>query len=769
LPAAVAQTSGADTAAESSRLETVVVTTRKRAEAQQTVPVSVSAFSTENLDRQKITGAADLQFSVPNAVLTGNDRFTIRGIGNNSLGGDNGVGLAINGASLGYPPQDELYDLDRIEVLRGPQGTLFGRNTTGGALAVFTKRPTAQFGGQLSVELGNFDHSRVGGVLNIPITESIRQRFAGYVLRRDGFTRNETTGSRIDGRDQYSLRSSTQFFLGDDTEANLVLSSYREDSSRTRESKRQCRAVPVLGCSPNELGPDLPDFNATLFRTLSGPLTQLGYLSPGSNIYAGAPSPTDLRAVAADQDPRFRLHYDFATLDVTHNFSAATLTWIGGWSRSSTEQTTDYDNAALPFRFARDVTYSYARDTSLTTRSLYTTDSFTAHSKTWTQELRLSSRGTGALSWTTGLFQLDSRGGNGFFVWHPFFELIQKVQGRPADTWYINTETRNSVTKALAWFGEGQWRFSPTLRGTLGARFTTEKRNSEGRSIILSALNPFTKRPTIDDEHWTGRTSLDWSPDRDTLVYGSVATGYKGGGFNTGSATRPTFKPETVTAFELGLKREWLNRTLRTNVSAFYNDYKDMQIAQRIAAAAITANTDAKTRGVELELAWAPSKPWLLDSNVSLLRTRIGEFSAVDAANPAQSLTSTTPDVAVNLSGNELPHAPKAKVKLGAQYSTGLFGTGWTATGRIDHVWQDAYFAREFNRPTDRIGSWSVTNLQVRFVSPKGDIEVRSFVKNVADNDNVTSIIVEDPLVGRYRNVRLLDPRTFGVQVQYNF
>ena len=129
-------------ASESSPLETVIVTARKRAEAAQEVPVAVSAFSADTLERGKITLAADLQFSIPNAVLTGNDRFTIRGIGNNSLGGDNGVGLAVNGASIGFAPQDEFYDLERIEVLRGPQGTLFGRNTTGGALSVVTKRPT---------------------------------------------------------------------------------------------------------------------------------------------------------------------------------------------------------------------------------------------------------------------------------------------------------------------------------------------------------------------------------------------------------------------------------------------------------------------------------------------------------------------------------------------------------------------------------------------------------------------------------------------------
>ena len=750
-------------------LETVVITARKRAEASQTVPVAVSAFSAESLERARITGATDLQLSIPNAVLTGNDRFTIRGIGNNSLGGENGVGLAINGASIGMPPQDELYDMARIEVLRGPQGTLFGRNTTGGAVAVFTKRPTADFGGNVYVDLGNYNHRRAGGMVNIPVNEMLRQRFAGYALRRDGFTRNEHTGHDVDGRDQWSLRSSTQLFIGESTEVNLVLSSYKEDSTRTREAKRQCKAMPVLGCSPNELGFDSPDYNSTIFRTLAGPLTALGYLSPGGDLYAGAANPRDLRAVAADYDARFKLKNDWATLEVNHAFEPVTLTYIAGYSRSNTEQNTDWDNAALAFRFARPVTYSASRDQVVTTDQVFTTDSFVAYGKTSTHELRLASTGKGPFSYTTGLFQLESRGGNGYFIWHPFFEIIQKVQGRPEETWYINTETRNAVTKARAWFGEGQYRFAETVRATLGARYTKEDRSSEGRSIVLAGPVPFTARPALRDGHWTGRASVDWTPAPDTLVFGSVATGYKGGGFNTGSATRPTFEPETVRAFELGVKREWFARTLRTNVSVFYNDYKNMQIAQRISAAAITSNADAVTKGAELEVAYAPDRHWLLDGNFSVLKTRIGDFATVDPANPAQSLTSRTPEVPVSLAGNQLPHSPKAKVKLGLQYSTELFGTGWKATARVDHAWQARYYAREFNTATDRIGAWSITNLQLRMASPKGDVEVKAYVKNLANNDNVTNIIIEDPLVGRYRNVRLLDPRTFGVQVQYNF
>lgn len=755
--------------AEQPALETVTITARKRAEAAQSVPISISTFSADTLERAKITGAADLQFSIPNAVLTGNDRFTIRGIGNNSLGGDNGVGLAINGASIAVYPQNELYDMERIEVLRGPQGTLFGRNTTGGALALFTKRPTANREGSLSLELGNYSQRRIGGMLNVPLSDNLRQRFAGYTLQRDGFTRNEFTGNNIDGRDQYSIRSSTRLFIGDKTEINLVLSAYDEDSSRTRETKRLCKAIPVLGCSPNELAFDSPDYNSTLFRSLAGPLTGLGFVPAGSNIYAGAPNPTDLRAVAADFDATFRLKQESATLEVVRDMDWASLTYTGGFSRSSSEQNTDWDNSALPFRFTRPITYNMSRSMTVTTDKLLTTDSFTSREKTSTHEVRLASKGKGPFSYTTGVFHLESEGGGGFFIWHPYFELIQKVQGRPAETWFVNTETQKSTTKASAWFGEGQWRLSDQLRATLGARWTQEEKTTLSRSIVLTNTVPFTQKPTLDWSWWTGRTSIDYAPRKDLLFYGSLATGYKGGGFNVGNNVKPTFEPETVTAYEAGMKSEMLNGTLRANVSAFYNDYKNMQLAQRISASAVTANADATTSGVEAELLFAPSRAWLFDANVSLLRTKIGNFLTEDAANPGQSLTTKTPTVQVNLAGKKLPHSPETKIKLGAQYTMGLFNTGWTATTRIDHVWQDKYFAREFNTPTDLIKSWSVTNLQLRLANPKGTVQIKGYIKNLSDADNITNIIIEDALVGNYRNVRLLDPRTYGVQVEYKF
>jgi outer membrane receptor protein involved in Fe transport len=252
-----------------------VVTAQKREESLQDVPIAVSAFTAETLDRVQIENAQDIQFSVPNAMLVGNERFTLRGIGNNAISStaDNGVQSFVNTAATGYAPQDEFYDLERVEVLRGPQGTLYGRNTTGGAVNVVTRRPTDTFEGFISGQVGNYESVRVQGAINLPITDSLRQRFAGYVLSRDGFTENLSTGNNIDGRSQYGLRSTTELDLTPQTTATVLVQYYKEDSTRARESKRLCKAIAVLGCSPNETGFDSPNSNATIFqRLLAGPL-----------------------------------------------------------------------------------------------------------------------------------------------------------------------------------------------------------------------------------------------------------------------------------------------------------------------------------------------------------------------------------------------------------------------------------------------------------------------------------------------------------------
>ncbi len=755
---------------ESTGVEEIIITAQKREQALQDVPLAVSAFSEESLDRAQIEDATDLQFSIPNAVLTGNDRFTLRGVGTNALGStDLGVQSFVNGAAIGYPPQNEFFDLQRLEVLRGPQGTLYGRNTTGGAINVITRKPGETFSAEGSLQLGNFENIRVGAGIDLPLGDRAGLRIAGYALKRDGYTENRSTGNNIDGRDQWALRGTAVFEITDATVATLTLGTFREDSSRAREGKRLCKSHPVLGCSPNELGFDSPNANTTILQTLARFFTPF---PAGGNIYAGAPNPRDLRAVEADTDPTFQLDQNFGILNLNHDFGPVTLTFIGGYSDGSTEQNTDWDNADLPFRFTAPITYNKDRDTTVTTDRLLTTDSFTSKSKLLTGELRLASDFDGRFNFLVGLFGLKGEGSGGFEIWHPAIEAFQKALGRPAETWRVSNLSRNGENQTWALFGETYVTLTDDLRLTLGARYTEEERSGESRAIVLSGLNPFVKSE-YSGSKTTGKAAIDWTPDLgftdQTLFYASVATGYKGGGLNPGNVARPTFDEETVTAFELGSKNTLLDRNLQANFAAFYYDYSGLQLGQRINGGVTTTNADAKIWGLEAEFVFVPDDHWSFDANLSYLNTEIGRFFSEDAANPAQSETATAPSVQVNLEGNELPHSPSGKIKVGAQYETSPFAGRWTAIFRVDATWQDEYYAREYNTPTDRIESWGVLDGQVRFQRDDGKYGVRFFVKNITDEDNITNIIIEDALIGRYRNARLLEPRTFGVILEAKF
>ena len=772
-------------------IEEIVVTAQKREQGLQDVPIAVSAFSADSLDRLNIDDALDIQYEIPNAVLTGNDRWTIRGIGNNALSStaDNGTPVITNGAFVGGAAQNEFFDIERIEVLRGPQGTLYGRNTTGGVVNIITRKPTDEFGGNIYVEAGNFSTAKVKGALNLPISDSIGQRFAVFYLKRDGYTENEFTGNDIDDRDQYALRSTTSLTFGNNTDATLTLQYYDEDSSRARENKRLCKQPDPtssfpLGCLPNELAFDSPLSDRVLLQQLLVPFTGLFYPA-GANIYDGAPNPTDLRTVAADTDPTYVADEFVATLEINHDFGDYTFTWLTGYSDAESEANTDWDNAALPFRFLVPIEYGVARDQRITTDRLLTTDSFVSAGKTWSQELRLVSDYDSMFNFTAGLFYLNRETSAGdFFIWHPALELLPRlVFGLPPESWYLNAVTPFSRTETYAVFGESYFNLSDRTRLTVGLRWTDERKAIRTRTILLSPPGPF----TVDGKswnRWTGKLAIDHTMDLgftdETLLYASFSHGYKGGGLNVGNTVDPDFEPEEVNAFEIGAKNSLANDRLRANLTAFYYDYTDLQLAQRIAAAAVTENADATVWGIETEFAWAPGDSWLLDLNVAYLNTEIDEFITQDAANPLQDPATASPDqlladdpatpnVEVSLEGNQLPHSPEFSVKFGAQYSIPLTASGWEATARLDYFMQDDYFSREFNTPNDAIDSWDVVNLSVRFANEADTLAVEFFGKNLQDNDNITNSIIEDPLVGAYRNVRILEPRTWGIILEAKF
>jgi iron complex outermembrane recepter protein len=760
----------------------IVVTAQKRTEAIQDVPIAISAFTAETIERQGLDDALDLQLQVPNLLIVGNDRPTLRGIGNNAISStaDNGTGVLVNFAPLGFRSQDEFFDLERVEVLRGPQGTLYGRNTTGGTINLITAKPKEGFSGYLTAQYGSYDTKRVHGAINLG-DETVQLRLAGFYLNRNGYTKNIGTGSDIDGRNQHSLRASLRINPGPDTTIDIMVNHSKEDSSRSRENKRLCKATPVLGCSPIELGFDSPDTSGVLFQTLLNATNAFvfgGTLFPtGASIYTGAQNPTDLRTVATDYDSRFTGKQTNVTAEISHKAGPITLLSLTAFSKGNSEARTDFDNAVLPFRFNFPVTYNVDRDTTITTNELRASDSFVASGRAYYQEFRAVSDFDGRFDFTAGINFFDTMSDASFQIYHPGLELFAKLlRGLPQSAWAFNGDTRDARTKSFAAFGETYFNLTDATKLTLGVRYTKDKKSVRGRTVFLAVPPPFVELSGSYDA-FTGRVVLDHKLSDDNLLYASASRGFKGGGLNAAGSTQATFDPEFINAFEIGSKNQFADGTLQANFSGFYYDYKNLQLGQRRSTSVQTINTDAKIWGIESEFLWAPVDGLLFNANASYLNTSLGGLApgqeTSDPANPAQwngvGVPSKTPEVRLTLKGNELPYAPKFKIAVGGEYTMPLGGGGWTATIRGDYSWQSRYFAREFNTVNDRIKAWSIANALLRVSNEDATINIEGYVKNVFNKDNITNSIIESDLVGSYRNARILEPRTYGVTTTFRF
>ena len=345
----------------------IIVTAQRQAQRLQDVPLAVSALSSEALEAQQIENTSDLQLTLPNVTFTKTNfttsSFTIRGIGDLCTGVtcDAATGIHINEAPLFNTRlfEGEFYDLEQIEVLRGPQGTLFGRNATSGVVNIRTARPDlSEFSGSIEGEYGNFDSVKVKAMLNAPLGDIAGVRVAGFYLNRDGYTENLFNDTRIDGRDLYGIRGSLRFEPSVSTTIDLMAQYFREDDDRLRIQKQLCQRDPtaVLGCLNGSLDNDVTNANSTLASLLPSrelfaiqglpTAFALGSVYDPVDAYASAINPTDPRQVATDYTPTY--FADELILQAQLNQQLGdrfNLRLSGTYQESTVDSTQDYNLA----------------------------------------------------------------------------------------------------------------------------------------------------------------------------------------------------------------------------------------------------------------------------------------------------------------------------------------------------------------------------------------------------------------------------------------
>jgi len=341
----------------------IVVTAQRQAESLQEVPLAVSAFSAEALESQQIENASDLQLTLPNVSFTKSNftssSFTIRGIGDLCVGVscDSATAIHLNSAPLFNTRlfETEYFDLEQIEVLRGPQGTLFGRSATSGVVNVITAKPDLSgISAKGEFEYGNYNSIKAKGMINVPIGETIGVRVAGFYLNRDGYTRNLNDGSRIDDRDMYAVRGTLRFEPTVDTTIDLMGYYFRENDNRLRIQKQQCQRDPtgVLGCLNTRRDFDSTNGNSTFtgvlgsseFLAINGIPASLGLNSLyGPDAFANFQEPADVRQVRTEFTPEYFADELQLQAHIEHDFGAFEVGLTGTYQETSVDSRQDYN------------------------------------------------------------------------------------------------------------------------------------------------------------------------------------------------------------------------------------------------------------------------------------------------------------------------------------------------------------------------------------------------------------------------------------------
>jgi outer membrane receptor protein involved in Fe transport len=768
-------------------IEVIQVTAEKRVSTLQETPIAITAINASDLARQNIEEGNDIQFAIPNAIFTDRGAFNIRGVGNNATSStaESGTGVHVNGVFLTSPsPTNEYYDIQSIEVLRGPQGTLYGRNTTAGVVNIISAKPTDYLEGNFSLELSNFNSVRAVGAINIPISDRVRQRFAFNVVNRDGFTENIATGNDIDGRDQFSIRSTTAVDITDNFDASLFVQYFNEDSNRSLRRGVRCISDEVLGCSADEIGFEFPnsdfvDGNIRNVLTAFGvPINQLVRpdffnTNPDGSVRI---NPNDPRQVNIDNEPITMSEEILASLELNYTIEQGTFTSVTAYQDVDNEGQRDFDNANGSDAFLVPVSFAFNDDIFLeNTTNFEPVQIFDIASEQFSQEFRFVSSLDSDLNFTAGLYYLNFKTDSRVATFNPYLSLIGQALGLPAEFHDFDTRSPDVETESFALFSEVYYDISDALKLTVGLRYSDETKSQVTQTVTpLSFLTPGFDPTAFEDlevdfQEFTGKVGLSYQLDTEltdeTLFFGTISRGYKAGGLNPGGATQTSFDPEFINSFEVGVKNTLFNRKLQANATAFFYNYKGLQLGaleQNGTAAAITDNTDAEVRGAEFEFVAAPVTGLLANLNLSFLDSEVtADFLTPD-------ITQLQSSGQVDVRGNELPFAPNRSVQAGIQY-THPVSDNWEITYRVQTYWQDEFFARVFNTPTDLIDNWQQTDINIALTDVRGHWKFEAFVKNTANEDSVTGLSAESSLAGRFRLPAILDPRQVGVRMHYSF
>jgi outer membrane receptor protein involved in Fe transport len=585
-PADVATNASATTASagDAGSLGEVVVTAQRRAESAQSVGIALSVLSGEDLALRGITGVTGLQNAVPSlqvepAFGSGQPQFRIRGVGFLDYTSNNAspIGVSLDEVAFALPIQTagQLYDLDRVEVLRGPQGTLYGRNTTGGQINFITNRPTEDTHAGFTVEYGSHNLVTTESFVSGTIAPALTARLSLATADGGAWQRNRDTGQHLGNQDKIAGRGQLEWKPSDAVDVRLEFHLAKDKSD-------EAGLHLIAPYTPYNTGLGGPTIPADTSRYVTG-----WRLDPAFAAATG---------LAAGSKPGVDNSNDGVDLNARFDFGPAALTTVTAYNKMIRREYGDWDAT-----------------------SYYDSDEyFRSDLDVFSQEARLASTGTGPWGWVGGVFYSYQTLHEDFFS-----DFSDADIGFPAGTTpQIVLTQYGQKAESVGEFGQVNYQFNDALKATLGAREDHETRELVGLNTGL-LVGPFSipsftggaLNNSITSNLPSGKLELDYTPQEGTLVYESISRGVKSGGFtahNTTSApVADPFLPERLTAFEVGIKSD-LTRTLRANVAAFYYRYRDEQVLGKIldplsgSFVGKFVNANSRLGGGDADLEWHP-------------------------------------------------------------------------------------------------------------------------------------------------------------------
>lgn len=740
LAAAIALVPAASLATE---LEEVVVTAQKRSQSAQDIGVAISAMTGDQLKALNMETATDVANQVPsldikNTLGVTNPVVTIRGVGLNDFHANNSqsAGVYVDEVFLSAPAMIgfQLFDLERVEVLKGPQGTLYGRNTTAGAVNFISNKPSDETEASVTLGVSKYQTYETEGYISGPLAEGLVGRLAvKYSDRQGGHIINTHTGNSDYGAyDSLAWRGLLSWDVSEavDVTLNLHGGETKGDAGTTWKAFGVSVADPL----------DFSECSAFVNTGFSGPgcFDWAGYADPDpDNPYKGA----------WNMDPQMDVDSKGGSLNINADLGFATLTSISGYE--SVIRDMEEDAGGSP---DRESDIFYHNENSL-----------------FSQELRLTSNSDGDFNWIFGVFYASEEA---------IGDPNQYIQSRAT----LNTDFTvawEQETTSWASFLHTEWQFAETLKLTAGLRYTEEEKDFKGFTrddnpfndswylgfVVVDDLgNPIfdpaagsvvlgQTDDTFTDDNVSGKLGLDWTPTEDLLIYGSISRGFKSGGFSgawAGSdAELLPYDSEQITAYELGVKSTLLDNTLQLNASVFSYDYENLQLfttpENSLALIALTNADEASISGAEVEVWWVPADGLDIRAGASFLDTENDDEQ---------------------FKGLELPNAPAYSFNLSVRYEWNL-REGMTAAVLLAGTYQDDIYKQVENRPFHKVDAYGLINARAS-INMGEQWELAIWGENLTDEEYVAEVFDQTSIQGNYI-VSYGTPIDYGMSLTYNW